>query len=90
MGFDNSIPQISRGSPTLTEVWAKEDAERRAEEIRRIEDARADSKAIWVLAEYSMPPDAMEFFNRHGLGAAGAEIWRQAFAAGWRAAHRRS
>ena len=50
------------------------------------EDARADQRAVWALADVLVPPDIQEFGRRHGIPQLTDEIWRVAFCAGWRAA----
>ena len=72
--------------------WAQESAERQAqaeaEERRKIEDARADAKAVWALADYYMPADVKQMAERWGMQETLIEMWRGAFIEGWRAAHR--
>lgn len=51
--------------------------------------ARAEADCgLWALADLSMPPDIMETAERWRLGTVIPEIWRSAFAAGWRASQR--
>ena len=73
---------------TLGEKWAQEAAEQKAAEQRMIDNAQADAKAVWVLADFYLPPDVKEFFARHKMEETGCEMWKQAFAAGWRASLR--
>lgn len=74
---------------TLSEIWAQEKAERDAEEKRQIENARADSNAVWQLADYYLPADVREMAERWKMNETLIEMWRGAFIEGWRAAHRR-
>lgn len=85
-GSDRRIVEWSKGS-TMAEVWAK-DAERKAQEQRMIEDARADAMAVWALADYCLPADWDEFAKRNGMPETLREMWRNAFIVGWRAALR--
>lgn len=56
---------------------------------RHLMNARADaSKALWALADYSIPPDVKETAALWGMKETLLEIWRGAFIAGWRAAHK--
>ena len=73
---------------SMAEKWAIEAAEQKAAEQRMVDDARADAKAIWALADFYLPPDVKEFFARRKMEETGCEMWRQAFAAGWRASLR--
>lgn len=94
MGFEENRwdPHYVRpdGRVSMAEIWAKEDAERKAAEQRMIDDARADAQAVWALADYLMPADAREFAERMGMAETLQEMWRNAFITGWRAALRRS
>ena len=57
-------------------------------EIVLMRDARSHNKAVWLLADYSIPPDTKEAAMRWGMEQTIMEIWRNAFIAGWRAAHK--
>lgn len=59
-----------------------------AAEARLIENARADAKAVWLLADQSVPADVREAAERWQMKETLIEIWRGAFIEGWRAAHR--
>jgi hypothetical protein len=50
---------------------------------------RADAKAVWLAADHYLPDDVRESAKRWGMEQAICELWRNAFIAGWRAAHRR-
>jgi hypothetical protein len=76
------------GRASMAEIWAKEEAEQRAKEARMIEDAKADARAVWALADHLMPPDVVEMGRALALEEVLKEAWRNAFIAGWRAAHR--
>ena len=86
-GLSEFWDKSDRG-PTVGEIWDREERKRRAEEDRLLEDARADGKAIWPLADYYMPADVKEAAARWKMDETLQEMWRQAFIAGWRAAHR--
>jgi hypothetical protein len=96
MGFDNndrlmlSRHGLSDARLTLGEIWEKERREQKAEEADMIERARADAKAIWLLADYSIPADVKEMAERLKMKETMIEMWRGAFIEGWRAAHKRS
>lgn len=47
----------------------------------------AAEQGLWSLADYHLPADIREAANRWKLGTVLCEIWRQAWIAGWRAAH---
>jgi hypothetical protein len=85
-----SLSKAAPRGPTLVEQWAKQDAEHRAKEARAIEDARADAKAVWLLADMMLPADVKELAQRWGMPETLVEIWRNAFITGWRAAHRKT
>lgn len=74
---------------TVGDMWALEDKQQKVEEARMVENARADSKAIWLLADYSIPADVLDLAKRLKMEEALIEIWRGAFIEGWRAAHRK-
>jgi Ni/Co efflux regulator RcnB len=96
MGFEDSDRQLlarhglSDARLTLGEIWDKERRAQKAEEAERIENARADAKALWHLADYSIPADVKEMAERWDMGSTLQEMWRGAFIQGWRAAHKRS
>ena len=71
----------------LREVFARQQADADADQALRIEQARADAKAVWALADYLMPPDVKESAERWKMSETLQDIWRQAFITGWRAAH---
>lgn len=93
MGMEENRFWKTTGIPSdrlsLGEIWAQEDRARKAEEARMIENARADAKAIWLLADYYMPADTKEMAERWNMKETLAEMWRNAFIEGWRAAHRK-
>lgn len=75
----------------LDKMWeriAKEDQAEKDRQQKMVDDAKADSRAVWMVADYFVPSDVQEFFERHGIGATGCEIWRSAFISGFRAALR--
>jgi Ni/Co efflux regulator RcnB len=74
---------------TMAEIWAAEDRERKIEEQKQIENAKADAKAVWALADYYLPADVKEMADRWKMGSTLQEMWRGAFIEGWRAAHRK-
>jgi hypothetical protein len=76
------------GRVSMAEVWAKEEAEQKAAEARMIENAKCDAKAVWALADYLMPADFKETAASLKMTETMQEMWRNAFIAGWRAAHR--
>lgn len=78
------------GRTSMAEIWAKEEAEQKAAEASMIDDAKADAKAVWALAEYLMPADFREMADRMKMSETMHELWRNAFIAGWRAAMRRT
>lgn len=91
MGFEENI--LFKGTnrpdgPTLGEIWERDNRQRKAEEARMIDNARADSKAIWQLADYYMPADVQEMAERWKMQETLKEMWRGAFIEGWRAANR--
>lgn len=94
MGFEeNSLrfdPHWMRpdGRLSMYEVWAKEEAERKAIEAQMRQDAKVDARAVWTLADHLMPPDIREMAAAFGMGETIQEMWRNAFIAGWRAALR--
>jgi hypothetical protein len=62
----------------------------KADLMRRRELAAMQAAAeqgLWSLADYHLPADIRETANRWKLGTVLCEIWRQAWIAGWRAAH---
>ena len=74
---------------TMAEIWAAEDREQKIEEQRHIENARADAKAVWLLADFYMPADVKEMAGLWKMENTLQEMWRGAFIEGWRAAHRK-
>lgn len=93
MGFEENRrwdPHYVRpdGRPSMAEIWAKEEAERKAVERAMVEDARSDAKAVWLLADYLMPADFKERAAQLQMSETMQEMWRNAFIAGWRAALR--
>lgn len=76
------------GRISMTEKWALEEQQRKAEERQMVENARADAQAIWLLADYCMPADFKEMSRDMGMEATLQEVWRNAFIAGWRAQHK--
>lgn len=84
MGRVLSVQQAS----TLFEAIKKEEEQEELRKQRLIEDAMADSKAVWMVADYFVPSDVAEFFERHKIGVVGCEIWRSAFISGFRSALR--
>jgi hypothetical protein len=48
---------------------------------------RIDAKALWLLADQSIPTDIKEMAARWKMSEVVQEMWRNAFMAGWRAAH---
>lgn len=93
-GAHNKMGCISMGREPVSQVSnffdgikKKQDQEELLKQ-RLIEDAIADSKAVWMVADYFVPADVEEFFERHKIGVAGCEIWRSAFISGFRAAMR--
>lgn len=76
------------GRPSMAEIWAKEEAQAKAVERDLIENAKADAKAVWALADYLMPADFKQMAENMKLDATMKEMWRNAFIAGWRARHR--
>lgn len=93
MGFEENRfdPRYVRpdGRVSMAEKWALEEQQRKAEETRMIENARADAKAIWSLADHLMPADFKEMADRLKMSETMRELWRNAFIDGWRAAHRK-
>jgi hypothetical protein len=87
--FGLKSPLWSERGPTVGEIWQKEEMIRRAEEALMVENAKADAKAVWPLADYYMPPDVREMADRWGMKETLIEMWRGAFIEGWRAANRR-
>lgn len=53
-----------------------------------IQEAHQHRKAVWLLADYSIPADTREMAKRWGMEEVMMEMWRNAFIAGWRAAHK--
>jgi hypothetical protein len=86
--FSDCAAAASPERSALLDRWARDDAERRAAEARAIADARADARAVWLLADLMIPTDVKEFAARLRVPELGAEIWRSAFITGWRMAHR--
>lgn len=76
------------GRILMAEIWAKEEAERNAQEAKMIANAKADAKAVWALADCLMPTDFLETAERLKMQETMREIWRSAFIAGWRAAQK--
>ena len=76
------------GKVTVADMWEAEQRKQQAEQRERIELARADARAVWTLADYLMPADVKETAERWKVNETLQEIWRQAFIAGWRAAHK--
>ena len=74
---------------TLGEIWAQEYRQHKAEEALMLENARADAKAVWQLADYYMPADVKEMAGLWKMENTLQEMWRGAFIEGWRAAHRK-
>lgn len=95
MGFEDSDRQLlarhglEDARLTLGEIWDKERRQQKAEEQDRIDAARADAKALWHLADYSIPADVKDMAQRWDMEQALQEIWRGAFIQGWRAALKR-
>jgi hypothetical protein len=90
--FDDYVwsgPSMDRG-PTIGEIWDRERRQQVAEEVRMLEDTKADAKAIWLLAEYYLPQDIKDAAVRWKMENTLQEIWRQAFVEGWRAAYRKA
>lgn len=83
------IEFIQKPSPTLLQIFERERREQEIEELKRIENARADARAVWALADFYLPGDVVETADRLGVKETMSEVWRNAFIAGWRAAHRR-
>ncbi len=92
MGFEENRfdPHYVRpdGRVSMAEKWAEEEQQRKAEEARAIQNAKADAKAVWALADYMMPADFKEMARNMKMEATMQELWRNAFIAGWRAQHR--
>lgn len=55
-----------------------------------VREAHQHSKAVWLLADYSIPPDVRELAKLWKMEETLIELWRGAFIEGWRAAHRKS
>jgi len=73
----------------LTQIVQREQDEAERRERRMMEDAAADKNAVWALADYMLPTDVREMAARWQMNETIQEMWRAAFVAGWRAAHRR-
>lgn len=52
------------------------------------QEAHQHSKAVWLLADYCIPPDIRETARIWGMEQTIVEIYRNGFIAGWRAAHK--
>jgi hypothetical protein len=83
-------PTYKSSGGFLSEDWARQDLERKEEERRMLENAQADAKAVWALADYYMPADIKEMAERWKIDNILQEMWRGAFIEGWRAAHRKN
>jgi hypothetical protein len=70
--------------------FRKEQDEAECRALRILEDAAADKNAVWALADYMLPTDVREMAARWKMTETIQEMWRNAFVAGWRAAHRKS
>ncbi len=70
--------------------WERERIEQETKERRALQDAKADQRAVWALADFYLPPDVCEMAMRWKMDATLVEMWRGAFIEGWRAAHRSS
>lgn len=84
--FEGKFPDTRT---TVGDMWALEDRQRKAEELRMVENARADAKAVWLLADYYMPADIKEMAGLWKMESTLQEMWKGAFIEGWRAAHRK-
>lgn len=75
--------------------WASERPEMECVSLREAErialaNAEADQIGLFALADLSMPPDIRDFGERMAMPEFGAQLWRCAFVAGFRAAIRAS
>lgn len=83
-GQTATFPSVGLGFGSSAEEVAQRALEARAREA----EATADASALWQLADQHIPSDIREFGVRHGMPELTAEIWRSAFAKGWREAHK--
>lgn len=71
------------------EYFARE-AELQKAERKRLADALADAKAVWLLADQSMPDDLKTWCEQHHIPEFAKMCWRSAFVEGWRTRERAS
>ena len=58
------------------------------QQTKLIQEAHQHRKAVWLLADYSIPPDTRQMARSWCMEQVMMEMWRNAFIAGWRAAHK--
>lgn len=83
-----SHPLYESKGPHYSPISAKVEEVLQSEAM--ISLAKSDQRATWVLADYFLPADVKEFFERHGMLATGSEIWRTAFVTGFKVSLRGS
>lgn len=80
IGGDMPYPDRLMHNMMLAEEHAK----------KKVLPPKTDDRATWMLADYFLPTDVKEFFERHGMLATGSEIWRTAFVTGFKVSLRGS
>jgi hypothetical protein len=88
MGFERPELMSTERHQTLNDLFRRSAELAADEESKCFQQVRADAKAVWALADYLMPADVKETAERWKMNETLQEIWRQAFIAGWRAAHK--
>lgn len=73
------------GPPIFRDVKAEEE-DRKAEQVAL---RAAAENGLWALADHLMPSDVREAAERWRLDSIMTEMWRSAFIAGYREAHKR-
>lgn len=90
MAESTKWPHQSTASNFLYSHWDEENKKQQEEEKRKLQNAVADQKALYALADHYLPSDVKENAARWKMEETLCEMWRNAFIAGWRAYHRSS
>ena len=78
----------SRFSPLFP--WEGVDPIEQSRQRALLELMRSNQRALWLLADYELPPDVREIARVWKLEQTVCEIWRNAFIQGWRACNKES